>query len=54
VLAIPNEKIASVGLNPNFSYPLINYTAKGSMELRNSFGTLEERSKISFKAEGNF
>lgn len=54
VLVVPNEKIASLGLNPNFSYPLINFTAKGSMELRNSFGTIEERSKISFRPEGTF
>lgn len=54
VLAVPNVKIATIGLNPNFSYPLINLTGKGSMELRNSFGTLEERSKINFRPEGTF
>lgn len=53
-MAVPNAKIATVGVNPNFSYQLINFTAKGSMELRNSFGTLEERSKISFRPEGTF
>ncbi len=41
ILAVTNEKVASVGLNPNYSYPLINFTSKGAMELRNSFGTLE-------------
>ena len=40
ILAVPNEKIASLGLNPNFSYPVLGLTAKGSLELRNSFGTL--------------
>lgn len=54
VLAVPNEKISTLGLNPNYSYPLINFTAKGSMELRNSFGTIEERSKLSFRPEGTF
>lgn len=54
ILAVPNERIASLGINPNYSYNVINYTAKGTLELRNSWGTLEERSKISFKPEGTF
>jgi len=41
VQAVPNEKISDLGVNPNFSYKVINYTAKGSFELRNSWGTLE-------------
>lgn len=54
VLAVPNEKIAALGINPNYSYNVINFSAKGSVELRNSWGTIEERSKISHKAEGIF
>ena len=53
VQAVPTERIASLGVNPNFTYSVIAYNNKG-IELRNSWGTLEERSKISFKSEGNF
>ena len=41
VMAIPNERIASYGFNPNLSYSVISLTSKGGLELRNSFGTLE-------------
>lgn len=51
---MPNERIVSLGLNPNYSYNVINYTSKGTLELRNSWGTLEERPKITFKPEGTF
>jgi hypothetical protein len=55
VLAVPNEKIAALGLSPNFSYSVLSHSsAKGSLELRNSFGTLEEKTKVSLRAEGNF
>lgn len=54
VQAVPTEKISALGVNPNFSYSVINFSAKGSLELRNSWGTLEERSKTSFRPEGNF
>lgn len=53
VQAVPTEKISALGVNPNYSYSVINYSNKG-IELRNSWGTLEERSKLSFRAEGNF
>ncbi len=53
VQAVPTEKIGALGANPNFSYSVINFSNKG-VELRNSWGTLEERSKITFKPEGNF
>ena len=32
---------------------MINFSSKG-VELRNSWGTLEERSKVSIRSEGNF
>ena len=54
VMAVPNERIASYGFNPNLSYSVISLTSKGGLELRNSFGTLEERSKVSIRAEGTF
>lgn len=50
---MPTEKISALGINPNYSYSVINYSSKG-MELRNSWGTLEERSKVNVGAEGNF
>lgn len=53
VQAVPTEKIAALGVNPNYTYSVINFSNKG-IELRNSWGTLEERSKASFRAEGNF
>lgn len=53
VQAVPTEKIAALGVNPNYSYSVISFSNKG-IELRNSWGTLEERSKLSFRSEGNF
>ena len=41
VQAVPTDKIAALGANPNFSYSVINYSSKGSLELRNSWGTVE-------------
>ena len=29
VQAVPTERIASLGVNPNFSYSVINFTGKG-------------------------
>ncbi|CAM6002506.1 unnamed protein product, partial [Sphagnum balticum] len=54
ILAIPSEKITALGVNPNYSLSVINYNNKGGLELRNSWGTLEERSKASFSKEGVF
>ena len=53
VQAVPTERIAALGVNPNFSYSVINFTGRG-LELRNSWGTLEERPKTNFRAEGTF
>ena len=53
-MAVPNERIANYGLNPNLSYSVISFTNKGGLELRSSFGTVEERSKISIRNEGTF
>ena len=53
VQAVPTERIASLGVNPNYSYSVISFSNKG-IELRNSWGTIEERSKLSFRPEGNF
>lgn len=53
VQVVPTERIAALGINPNYSYSVINYSSKG-LELRNSWGTLEERSKVNIRAEGNF
>ena len=50
---MPTEKAASLGVNPNYSYSVISFSNKG-IELRNSWGTIEERSKLSFRSEGNF
>lgn len=54
VLAVPKEEILSLGLNPNHSFPVINCKSNGNFELRNSWGTLEERPKISISREGVF
>ena len=53
-MAVPNERIANYGFNPNLSYSVISFTSKGGLELRASFGTVEERSKIPLRAEGTF
>lgn len=53
-MAVPNERIGNYGFNPNLSYSVISFTSKGGLELRSSFGTVEERSKISIRPEGTF
>ena len=40
VMAVPNERIANYGFNPNLSYSVISFTSKGGLELRSSFGTI--------------
>jgi len=54
ILAVPTHKIAELSINPNYSYPVINYNVKGNVELRNSWGTIEEKSKINIKNDGSF
>lgn len=54
VQAVPTVRIVALGINPNYSYSVINYSAKGSLELRNSWGTIEEKSKTSIRSDGNF
>ncbi len=54
VLAVPKQDILSLGLNPNHSFAVINCKSNGGLELRNSWGTLEERTKLSISKEGVF
>jgi hypothetical protein len=54
VLAVPNHKISTLGLNPNYSYNVTAFSPKGLLELRNSWGTLEERANINLKSDGIF
>lgn len=54
VLAVPKPEIISLGLNPNNSLTVLNIKSTGGLELRNSFGTIEERSKLTFNKEGAF
>lgn len=54
VLAVPKQEAISLGLNPNHSFAVINCKSNGGLELRNSWGTLEERSKLSISKEGVF
>lgn len=44
----------SLGLNPNHSFAVINCKSNGGLELRNCWGTLEERTKLSISKEGVF
>lgn len=43
-----------MGLDPSYSFNVLNVNNKGGFELRNSWGTVEERSKITFSKEGQF
>lgn len=54
VLAVPRSEVVSLGLNPNHSFAVINCKSNGGVELRNSWGTIEERSKLSISKEGLF
>jgi hypothetical protein len=54
ILAVPTHKIAEIGINPNYSYAVINYNVKGNVELRNSWGIIEEKPKINAKNDGSF
>lgn len=54
VLAVPKPEIQSLGLNPNNSLTVISSKSNGGLELRNSWGTLEEKSKLAFSKEGVF
>lgn len=40
VIAVPNSKIATLGLNPNYSLSVLKCNSKGALELRNSWGTI--------------
>lgn len=31
IQAVPTERIAALGINPNYSYSVINYASKGSI-----------------------
>lgn len=54
VIAVPKEEIKSLGLNPNYSLSVIRCKSNGGLELRNSWGTIEERSKLNLSKEGVF
>lgn len=54
VMAVPREDITTLGLNPNYSLSVVNCKANGGLELRNSWGTIEERSKLNLSKEGVF
>jgi hypothetical protein len=54
VIAVPREGITAIGLNPNYSLSVINCKSNGGVELRNSWGTIEERSKLKLSKEGVF
>lgn len=54
ILAVPTHKIAELGINPNYSYSFLNQNAKGNLELRNSWGTIEEKPKVNLKNDGSF
>ena len=54
VIAVPNSKISALGLNPNYSLSVLKCNSKGALELRNSWGTITERSNISLSKEGVF
>lgn len=41
-------------MNPNNSLTALNQKSTGGLELRNSFGTVEERAKLTFNKEGAF
>lgn len=54
VIAVPKQEVLSLGLNPNHSFAVINCKSNGGLELRNCWGTLEERTKLSISKEGVF
>ena len=47
VIAVPNNKIVDLGLNPNYSFNVLKCSGKGGLELRNSWGTINERPNVS-------
>lgn len=52
-MAVPNKSIEDLGLNSRFVLSIIGLTSRG-LELRNSWGTTAERSKVNFSKEGVF
>ena len=52
--AVPQAKIQEKGLNPNLTLSVIGVNSRGSYEIRNSFGTIDQKSKINFSKEGVF
>jgi hypothetical protein len=50
---VPNSKIEELGLNSKYNLGVIGYGNKG-LELRNSWGTFIEKSRINFSKEGLF
>ena len=54
VQAVPNAKIQEKGLNPNYTLSVIGVNSRGSYEIRNSFGTLDQKSKFNISKDGVF
>jgi hypothetical protein len=50
---VPNSKIEELGLNSKYNLGVIGYGSKG-FELRNSWGTFVEKSKLNLSKEGLF
>lgn len=54
VIAVGNEKALQVGLNPNYSFNVLKCDPKTGLEMRNSWGSIEERSKLNTSGDGSF
>lgn len=54
VQAVPQPRIQDKGLNPNLTLSVIGVNSRGSYEIRNSFGTVDQKSKLNISKEGVF
>ncbi len=52
-MAVPNQNVLKFGLNPNFSLNVVS-SSKGGLSLRNSWGTIEQKSSLPTNKEGVF
>lgn len=53
VMAVPNESVLKYGFNPNYTFNVLS-AGKGNLMLRNSWGTIEQKSSIPLDKEGRF
>lgn len=53
ILAVPNENIAKAGLNPNYALNVVSAN-KGNLGLRNSWGTIDQKTSLNINKEGAF